>query len=150
MWAERKAFVKIINEYRKELGYESLARANVDSFSEPADISLDYLPRDTSNLSETCRNYLLLRDSILKDTQIQQQQDAARKIERSRDVSIEEITPPAKRPVHERLGSRENQPPPAPRNTPAPSEVDLSTKFMVDNDSFNPIRVGGLNQPALF
>ena len=68
LWAERKAFVKIINEYRKELGYESLARANVDSFSEPADISLDYLPRDTSNLSETCRNYLLLRDSILKDT----------------------------------------------------------------------------------
>ena len=88
MWAERKAFVKINNEYRKEIGDEPLARAEVDSFSDAIDDSHDYTHGDTLNFSETCRNYLRLRDSILKDTQILQQQESTRKRERSRDLSI--------------------------------------------------------------
>ena len=135
-WAERKSFIKIINQFRLEMGDSPLGRVQDDSSPESSVSSLEYSQDDTSNLSETCRNYLMVRDSILKDTQILQQQDESRKRQRSLDVSIEEISPPAKRTIKERLGSRDSIAPSAPANTPSTSELNLSTQFTVENESF--------------
>ena len=93
LWSERRLFVSIIYKYRKELGDTPLADAESSSSSYSSIQSVDQAPFDTSNLSKTCRNYLLVRDSVLKDLQILQQQEASRKRDRSLDLSIEEISP---------------------------------------------------------
>ena len=92
-WSERRSFVSIINEYRKEMGDIPLARAETSSNSDSSIQSIDQGHIDTSTLSETCRNHLLVRDSVLKDLQVVQQQEASRKRDRSLDLSIEEISP---------------------------------------------------------
>ena len=138
MWSERRAFVKIITEYRKEQGDSTMARVELDTSEETSPPPVESAPWDTSNLSETCRNYLLVRISMLKDLQVLQQQEDSRKRERSLDTSVEILSPPRKKPVKERLGSRnDTSTPVTPHNTPAESlEVNLSTQFTVENDSY--------------
>ena len=68
--------MKIINEYRRIQGDSPLACVQIDtSYESPDNLSPDYTPWNTANLSETCRNFMLVRDSILKDMQIQSQQE---------------------------------------------------------------------------
>ena len=109
--------------------------ACAESSSSSSIQSIDQAPIDTSTLSETCRNYLLVRDSVLKDLQVVQQQEASRKRDRSLDLSIEEISPPSKRPVKERLGTRQDDSSQVLQGSSNQPEVNLSTKFTIQNDS---------------
>ena len=114
-----------------------MTRVQLDtSYESPDNLSPDYAPWDTSSLSETCRNYMLVRDSILKDMQVLSQQENQRKRERSLDTSIELLSPPSKKPVKERLGTRGDQDKaPTPSNSPADQTKDLTQKFTVINNS---------------
>ena len=92
LWTERRAFIKIITEYRKQLGDSPMAHVQIDtSYESPDNLSPDYAPWDTSNLSETCRNYMLVRDSILKNMQVLSQQENQRKREQALDTSLKKI-----------------------------------------------------------
>ena len=135
LWSEQRSLISIINKYRKELGDAPLARAESSSSSDSSIQSIDQAPINTSTLSETCRNYLLVRDSVLKDLQVVQQQEASRKRDRSLDLSIEEISPPSKRPVKERLGTRQDDSSQVLQGSSNQPEVNLSTKFTIQNDS---------------
>ena len=127
----------------KEQGDSPMACVEIDTSTESSPPAMEQAPWDTSNLSETCRNFLLVRDSMLKDFQVLQHQEDSRKRERSLDTSVEILSPPKKKPVKERLGSRNDSAststssPVTPFNTPAESlEVNLSTQYTVENDSY--------------
>ena len=125
-----------------EQGDSPMARVEIDTSTESSSPVLEQAPWDTSNHSETCRNYLLVRDSMLKDLQVLQQQENSRKRERELDTSVEVLSPPKKKSIKERLGIHQDStsssisPPAPPSNTPTESlEVNLSMTFTVENDS---------------
>ena len=79
---------------------------------------------------------MLVRDSILKDMQIQSQQE-----ERGREnvlsiPPVKSFPPPTKRPIKERLGLRSGaEEPPTPVKSSTEKSRDLSTKFVAQNPS---------------